>query len=358
MTARKKVALINPNDAHVFEQEPDLPSDLALIQALEQLGGVDNDAKVMVYKMDEKTQKRVYLFTCQPDEFIAGGLDQIRDQYGSGDYNIRVYGPEGLLKNQTVSIAAAIGRAQPQGDIVNTVRTMLTEQQNTLAIALNSGMQAIAQALQGAQSAKAPSLTELIAAVSGLNGLMPKTQASESPLLVMKQTLELMTQMRESMPLGDSEPDPLLSTFTRVIEPLISKAMSEPVLAQTPTPAQVTLQSDPIPETVPSSEESKMRALYRGFVAFLVSNASQNNPVETYAETVIDNAPEPMLRQFVDDPQWLDKLAGFNERVRLYPDWFSKLRDEVKKILTEMDKPVTTRKSKAATKLKPNAAAD
>lgn len=336
----------------------DSPSEMALSETLAQLGSEDIEAKVWCYKFDPKTNQRGYLFTCSPEEFRIDGLDRLRDQYGGGDYNVRVYGAgRGLLTNQKLTIVASAHSTpvNAQAAPLAGIKDLIAESNTNLATALSAGLQAIAQAMQMLQQQKTPSLTEMIAALHGLNQMTPKPASVENPFGMFKSMIEAFREMQGILPNGDSNNDPLLSTFSRVIEPMLTRAMQAENAAVPLAPSEaapVALVQNSQLSSNPStlSKEAEMRILIKQFITMLVSNARQNNPVETYAEMLIDNAPEPLLRQLVSDSDYLEKLAVYDPDVKLFPQWFERLRTETGLILTEMEKPDTHARVKKVVK--------
>jgi hypothetical protein len=72
-------------------------------------------------------------------------------------------------------------------------------------------------------------------------------------------------------------------------------------------------------------------------LAFLVTQARKGADPYTYANVVMDQLDDNELSALINRPDWLDWLAGVNPDVKTpgVVEWFSKLREEIKGLLTE-----------------------
>ena len=80
-----------------------------------------------------------------------------------------------------------------------------------------------------------------------------------------------------------------------------------------------------------------MMALLRAAVAQLVRAAENNSNSFSYAEVVLDQAGDDVAHQFLSAPDWFDTLVGLNPKVSEHRQWFTELRDEALRLLSETD---------------------
>ena len=85
-----------------------------------------------------------------------------------------------------------------------------------------------------------------------------------------------------------------------------------------------------------------MMALIRAAVAQLVRAAENNSNPISYAEVVLDQAGDDVAHQFLSAPDWFDTLAGLNPKVNEHREWFTELREEALRLLSETDDDTST----------------
>ena len=112
-------------------------------------------------------------------------------------------------------------------------------------------------------------------------------------------------------------------------------------------PAAIGMQQQPQPEPQPPQQlaaiatpggilnQQEIDALAPG-VAFLVMQAEQGNPVETYAEMILDNVPAEALQGMLKAPNPVAVLQEVNENVSKYQEWFTELLDQLRVLLSDV----------------------
>ena len=73
------------------------------------------------------------------------------------------------------------------------------------------------------------------------------------------------------------------------------------------------------------------------YLDFLVKKAASGSNPDLYAELVLDNMPEALVRQFLADGDPVAKLARFDKRVSLHEQWFRDLGKAVTEALNADD---------------------
>jgi uncharacterized radical SAM superfamily protein len=75
-------------------------------------------------------------------------------------------------------------------------------------------------------------------------------------------------------------------------------------------------------------------------VDILLSNAKMGVSPETMADTVVNMTPDEKLdelKAFVSDPHVLERMIKSNPEVRAYHQWFQTLRENVIRLLAEIE---------------------
>ena len=85
--------IIEPNplyDPAAVGDEAEMSDDIVLQSALSQIGESGRTAKCIVYRIDPASKRDIYLYDCPVTEFASGGMGEIQQRYGAGDYRVRV----------------------------------------------------------------------------------------------------------------------------------------------------------------------------------------------------------------------------------------------------------------------------
>ncbi len=336
-------------------QDDSLTDDMALLNALADLGQTDNDAKVNVYRADAIKGNRggAFLFSCSPDEF---SLEKLRDEYGGGNYRVHVRANGGLVANKLVAVEEPKNKpALPQAQIAADVMQPITAMTQAMITGFENLGKLIIQSQQPKES-RADMLRELLLYKEIFGA---SNQPQVNPLEFVKQGIDLAKElgagggketgtMDVMMQLLDTFGKPIAETIAnaqaqqRLNPPQVQPVVSAPqltnnaVIAPVPASAAVMTESQPV-----QLDGDTMQAM-RGYLDFLIAQAQAGNDVYTYAGMVLDSAPTEQIDQFIDRPDWLNYLAQFQPEIRNHELWFTQLRDAIKELLTDEPEGVTS----------------
>lgn len=336
------------------------PDELAAVdiekdikRAMSELGEGITGAKVQVFRYIKGERKPFYATTYLPDAF---SLERLADDCGGGNYDIIVYAPQidengrptNMLKivarsRQTIDGAPkSIKRPDPE-PAPNTVAA--PSDVALLASAMQKGFEQMAASL--AKATERPSLIETLKELVAVKSLFSDgTARGPDPLEQFERFLKMQDTMKsafERLP-ADASDNSLLLALGKDFLSMFKKATDAPPPAALPNPEVVSedplIQERPVPVPGPenppvsvnSPEENPMNLIFKGYVNLLVTNAKANNDVEPIAQTIYDQAPDDLLAKLFATDAWLDELAKFNPQVKLYPQWFEKLRARIKEI--------------------------
>lgn len=311
----------------------------------------DSRAVLKMYKI-ESGGKRGWCIDYTPDEFESGGLAMIREQFGAGDYELRLYGvngagsPFGLRAREMVSVksgpATAVNPATSQNsELKDVLRAMMEMQQRTFeAINNRPAVDPMAQMTQML------TMMKLMREGMGLDS-QPKNGLSEQLALIR----ELKGVAQE---FGDAPPPPepsLTSMLPGVLE-LVGKGMQQnqqrgfpqsmPLVAQ-PLPAPVPIAPiaaaptrewinpvPPSPESVPAPDPSNpdpqavMQELMQKFRE-LVEMAEQKAPIEDGANLVFEFLPDEVIAVLRQE-DWFKLLSQFEPAMSTHQAWLTEVR--------------------------------
>lgn len=339
------------------EPSPELEesnAEMALISVLEQLGGEDEGAKVMVYRItDDRRKPDAFLrkFTCE--EFARDGLETLQRIYGGGLYKISVYGSDGRLKkNPVINIEVPAG-FKPEG-------VQSAQPDNTAALlgVMQSGFQKMGEMLAAsfAQLNNRPqeSRTDFLREIVTMKELFaPQSAGGEaSAIEMLMKGLELGKSLT---PRGEAgENDLLMGLMENFGKPIVEMAMSKQAQESQVPPQSAVTANFPVPQNQPPISQSPQpqtaaspvqnnslteNTMSNNFVVkqalnFLISQAARDNDPYTYANMVLDQVDENTIEVFFAAPNWFEKICEINPSAARHRDWFERLKVEIMTLLT------------------------
>lgn len=338
----------HPATVSPFPDQQQEPEDVALANLLADIGGIDSESRVNVYRaLQSKGMKGgAYLFSCHPAEF---SLDKLRDAYGGGDYRVHVRSNGRLVANQLVSIEEA---KKPQPDIIMPARTDssdVTKLGELMMQGFQQLGQLVAQSVGRPQSDASQTRRELLQDMVTMKQLFGDSRSDPSSIM------EMFLRGVEFAK-GDGSPPPGESTATDVLleamrtfgRPIAEAAMSQlpkagalPQVGVMAAPGAVPPLPNPAPEQSPQpaaanpdqlSEHDNMMRMY---VAMLVNLAREQRDPSLYAELILDQAPENMIEQILALPDVTEYLAKWAPEVRRHREWVESLKAEIVQLLQE-----------------------
>lgn len=317
--------------------------DAQLSEMFEQFGGDENDAqfKINIYRVQEGRGELGYCFSCVPSELPI--LDKIRDDFGPGKYEIRVYEKtdKTRLKKRTKLV---IEKAQKKpvmqmpvqqnnaGELKEVLSAMMEMQQQQM----QQFQQIMMMQGQSAQATPAVNpmemMTSMIAAMAQLNGIMPKPEASSGMDQFIK-GIELAKEFTsENNGAEKGLADVLITAAKEFGQPLLEMSKMAAVNPRPhPDNGAIPVQSNSTSAPTPTNPQQDTDPMYmlKMQLNMLVSKAADNQDPALYADLIIANMPEAQIRQFLDQPDLQTFLIGLNPQVSNYWPWFEALQREV-----------------------------
>lgn len=274
----------------------------------------DENTQVRVFRRIPGTTKYAWCVNYTADEFTTGDLGMIRDQWGAGEYSLRIYGgSRGIIAREDITIAPT---SNP------------TPAANVPVPAASDSLARVLEAMQAQHAALMTALTQ-----------------RPDPRADMMQTLEMLRLMREAMgtqPAAVVNPSSVLNDVVSAIKTLreASSELSPPAPAVDPSDPMTMLPG--IMDTIKaiatrgnapalpapaaqapadaSHAETQLRALLQGLLALT------GQPAEAGADYVLRNFPDEILA-YVDSPAWFDFMTAFSPQSAQHRAWLEKVRE-------------------------------
>lgn len=274
------------------------------------------------------------LFECGLEDYTFSQLfSRIRDQYGTGLYQIQGRDKEGKIRfNRTVGIEAPkIKGDEPEhggtlGHVIQQFNSAMNEQHDR-----------IRDMMQGSHS-QGGSMVEMITAIALLMKELRPDQGTVQPPKTLIESLTEMKLVRELVgDLGNNEGSGVDNFWGAIAE--VAKGFGGPLLqAIALAKEQGKLDEHGVirpqltaPETGPKQAEAMNVEQSREHLKFLLAQAEENVPVKTVVEFVLDQLPEDddvytSLEDFLLKENCIEQAAMLVPKIREYREWFENYR--------------------------------
>ncbi len=305
---------IETNESDVVIAGPALVAtdeDLSDVEKLRiALGDYAGAGMVKVYRVDTKTQKLTYLQTIEPADFLNAGEELLRDQYGTGTYEARVYENGQVVTRGRVAVEAprwvapaGTSDRHPQTTI-NVPPSGGADMVAAMAAAMRDGFAQIA-----AMIPKPVSMTEQLSQLRVLADIVRPAQQAQSGTSLQDfiGLFSLAKQMVSDSSGERSDLDALVSLGRPLVERMVQ---ATPVAAPAPAVA-------PVPDDG--------AAMVRGFLDTLVAQAQAGADVAPLADLIVQQVPPAALDEILDPPDWFERLSQIHPGVGGHQAWFGRL---------------------------------
>lgn len=336
-------AVVSIDDADTEEDET-----TRKLRATLAVAGSDR-VRVKLYKLDPKAKGgRVWCSDYSPDEYENGGMAMVREQWGAGDYELRIINSQGVAGKTQFTIAAPLvpipvaGGAAPQNDALR----MVLDQQTRILEALT------ARPDPQQEMMRTLSLMTAMRDAMGVNpapAVNPMTMFSEMLAMVREAKSAAKDLVGEEPPVSDN-PMAMLPQLLDTVKTVVTQQSQQPVAppaqlvqpiaipatvqrAQVPAPPVDENPAPAVSANDAATEAKEIRKL-RASLALLVSMAECGDDAEDGASLVLEQLPDELL-DHLGNAQWFELLTQFSPGVAPHREWITKVRDRVLQILAE-----------------------
>ena len=340
--------------AEIPEEIPETATD-RVSAMLATASGLER-SELKVYRLNQGSLE--YCKGYKPDQFEDGNFDMLREQFGPGEYEMRLYGPHPVTKKFGVRNQVRIkfahqteikhselpsGLAQVLGTIANGQAQMLDAlvqmkqqpqkdpmEEMTKMLSMMTMMRQ-AMGMDG-QQRSGSSIGEIVEAIrelrSAADEVSPQREEPESMMAMLPKVLDIVSA---GMGKGQAQAEPEPEQFNQVqLPPAFAQAPQQPQ-AQPQSEPQPAYQPNPEPvQTQPQTEEQMQFGKYlfklRAYLSALVDMATRAIPPEKTAEFVVDKLPDELL-EIMELPNWFEQLAAVAPEVKNHEAYLRQVRD-------------------------------
>lgn len=362
-TTRKPVAEVEDDDyipeaiplQHQLQavEEPEETSTDRVATLLDLAAG-DDRAYVAVYRINKGV--REYCRKYQPNEFEDGSFDMIREAFGAGDYELRLYGthPDNgkfvVRKLTRISMAEAKLGAEPTG-----MPSGLAQMVQTIAQGQAQMLEALVQIKQTPPKDPMEEMGKMLTMMTMMRQAMGLDQQQQKSSIgeIVGAIKELRGAAAEVLPEKNEEPDTLMGMLPKVLD-IVSQSQAQ----QAPQQAQQPMYAAPMqpdqsgvlstvtlppafaqqPQPAAANEDDEMNPFQaiklRGYAKQLCEYAEKTAPIDEAAQYVYDNIPDALI-DIMETDSWFAVFAAVYPAVKPHQDYLQQVRDAALKLFTD-----------------------
>ena len=277
--------------------------------------------------------------TYTPEQFEDGDLPMLRDSFGPGDYELRLYGRHpktgkyGIVAKSSVTIAQALKNAPDLRRDDGLAQVLAT---------IAEGQRAMLQALTERPQQKDP--TEEMTKMLGL--MVTMRQAMGIDNTQRSQISEIVTAIRELREASDEinpgkENDSILGALPQVLDVVKAGMAQQQAQAQqqplplVELPQQFDVQPPPVQQPAPAKSDEKENPVFnplillqlKAYLKTLINMAASETEVEKGAKFVYEKMPDEIVDLMALD-NWFDLLSEVAPECNVHKVWFLQVRNK------------------------------
>lgn len=297
-------------------------------------GSLSDETQVRVYKRLPNSTKYAWCKNYNAHEFLAGDLEMIRNEWGPGEYSMRVYGGPNGMEREDVTISAPIVASNPTNPVPTQVAMQhqsemarvlekISEQNAALLAAVSQKpdpMQNMSVMLEMARSMRE---------AFGIGGAAPVAVAPVSPIQQITEMAAAMRALKEvSKEIGgepaEDTPTGMLSQVVELVKTGLAMRQN-PALPMQSEPLQpmqlpASLQHSSAQASQPANESDPGMLIIKGTLAELLVIKNRGGTVEQGGEFIADKLPDDLL-PYLELPNWFEIASGFAPELKAHETW-------------------------------------
>ena len=339
-----------PGTRIAIEDHPPMNLDLSpgerVVALLEGMGD-DEKVSVKLYRQAPNSQSLIWCANYSADDFVTGDFEMVRSEWGPGDYEVRVYGSQGLVSREKVSIAPRINsNPVPQSGANSEVAAMikaLAESQQKMIDTLSHRPDPQAQMMQSIELMRA---MREATGISAAPAVAPKS-AVESITEMIGAMQAIKTMSAELNPAKDADSSDPMSMLPGIIDLVKAYAPGNRQLSDVPliaapqsiahaapdAPSQPISDNpaQPIGDQETEEEVQLMQMLMRNYISQVLKMiVAGKSPIEG-GRFIYDKLPDAVIGA-LDSPDWFTQLCAFDSRLTPHEAWLTAAKAEVSRL--------------------------
>ena len=323
------------------------PPDVALMNALAEIGDDNSEATVSVYRATpEKGLKGgAFLYSCTATEF---SLETLRDAYGGGSYRVHIkkHGKIVTGGNRLVIIEEPKHSGIPFTPPTIAASQNQNNESTRLIEIMQAGFNQLGQILS---QNKVPAIDpaqmrrDMMSDMLAMKELFSQQQPAQSSGVGQIEMLLKGIELAKEITPRDGETgtmDVILEAMRTFGKPIAEAAMARLPVENTGEPTKLS-QAPQLPQAQSAQPttvtEDDMTLMLRYYAGQLAAQAANDRDPYVYANLLVDNVPEAQVREILGRPDLKSYLISLNADLKNYPEWIDEFIKLVNELLTNDD---------------------
>lgn len=322
------------------------------IAAMMSSAGADERAEVKVYRVNSGQLE--YCRGFKPEEFESGNFDMIRERFGPGLYELRLYATNPVSRKFTVRSKLRVTIAEDKSETANNgLGAGMAQVLQTIAQGQQQMLEALVSIKQAPPKDSMEEMGKMLTMMATMREAMGMNQVQDREKSSIGEIVAAIRELRgaadEIGPKENKESDGLMSMLPKMLE-LVSKGQESQQAAQQATnfpPVQLppSFQAPQAPQAqeqlAPQNQEQSDMKMFtmiklQSYLKTLIDLAIKKTPVATAADFVYEKIPDDLIEIMALD-NWFDLLSFVSPDVKDHQDWLQEVRDKALAMFNEAE---------------------
>jgi hypothetical protein len=303
-------------------------------------------AELKVYRVNQGQLE--YCRAYKPEEFEDGNFEMLRERFGAGEYELRLYATNPnsrkfVVRNKT---RLKIAEDKTPAESLNALPTGLSQVLSTIAQGQQQMLQALVDIKQAPAKDPMEEMTKMLSMMTMMREAMGLNQSREKSSIgeIVSAIKELKSASEEIIPQQKEEEISLMGMLPKVLD-MVAKTQDSQLAAGSqmqPMP-QVQLPQDfqeqpQQPQVDQEQEEMKALAFLKlnGYVKTLVDMAQKGETIENGARFVYDKIPDDLIDIMALD-NWFDLFKAVAPIIVPHEEWLRNVRNAAMKLFEDAE---------------------
>ena len=314
------------------------------------------DFKIKLMRVLERKGEREWLFDILPSELPV--MDRVKEEYGGGKYEASVFKNGKLYRKFNFNIATPrqnfVMPKSPTTDITQLIAIMNAQEEKRFA----QLKELLVNRVPATPTIDPMQMMgSMVAMMVQMKNLMPApvVHDNNNQIEFLLKGLEIARDFGGSGSNGGGGESTMMDVVRDLIKsPLLGSAISAVATQAQPIvnkPVENNLRLDSPKQNISNQDNTggqKVNPFISSYLNMLVKKAAQDADTGLYAEYILDNMPENLVREYIVRDDLLDFLATINPDAKNYHPWFLKLKNDIIELLLSADDEPLTENSDSA----------
>jgi hypothetical protein len=286
-------------------------------------------AELNVYRV--VNGERQYCSKYKPEEFEEGTFEMLRSNFGSGEYELRLYATDPrtgrfVIRSQT-RVKIAESKTPTQSDALP---SGLSQVLTTIAQGQEQMLRALVEMKQAPQKDPMEEMTKMLSMMTLMReamGITNQSREKSSIREIVDAVKELKGAAEEFTP-KEKEEDSLMGMLPKVLEMVSAGQTQQQIQPAFIPPVTMPQSVQAQPQQTQQGEDVNLMTMIKlkGYLKSLCDMAKTDKSISEGANYVYENLPDDLIEIMMLD-NWFDLLSGVAPEVKPHEEWLKNVRN-------------------------------